>query len=142
MLAKWLDKLYTEVPECFAECLVTDTFHMTLHDLSNSENFMDIAKELAGNEKKVRGMCEKKEPLKAFEAIKMKSKCIFNMVNTSLVLGLYPADEKEHEKLMSLYEMLNEVKELYYQHFNSMNHYENLFPVCGKQEVLDKGVNT
>ena len=36
------------------------------------------------------------------------------MVNTSLVLGLYPADEEEYEKLMKLYSLFDEVKELGY----------------------------
>ena len=110
------------------------------------------------------------------------------MVNTSLVLGLYPADEAAYKKLMTLYEMFIEVKdlpypltphitlayynvhgfndvsarkleelvyqlnceeleremeivldvkELFYQHFDSMNHYINVLPVFSKQEVFD-----
>ena len=35
-LAWIVDELYRIVPECFCERLVSDTFHMTLHDLSNS----------------------------------------------------------------------------------------------------------
>lgn len=178
-LAKWLDKLYAEVPECFANRLVTDTFHMTLHDLGNAEVVDDIANELAQNEKKVQLLCEKLKGVKNTGIIRMRSKCVFNMVNTSLVLGLYPADEVEYEKLMNLYEAFNEVKELpypltphitlayynvhgfcdasarkleeivcqlnsdeleseieivlearklYYQHFDSMNHYRNVIP--------------
>lgn len=182
-LAKWLDKLYAEVPECFANRLVTDTFHMTLHDLSNAEVVDDIANELAQNEKKVQLLCEKLKAVENTGIIRMRSKCVFNMVNTSLVLGLYPADEVEYEKLMNLYEAFNEVKELpypltphitlayynvhgfdetsakkleklvyhlnsgelgqemeivleakelFYQHFNSMNHYINVLPVFGE----------
>lgn len=182
-LSKWLDILYNEVPGCFAERLVTDTFHMTLHDLSNSEVLTDIENELVENERKVRLLCEKMEGTGAFETIKMRTKCIFNMVNTSLVLGLYPADKKEHEKLMKLYELCNDVKELsypltphitlayynvygfrenfahklqelvgrincgeleqepeivlkvnelYYQHFDNMNHYKTVFSVFGE----------
>lgn len=176
-LEKWLDKLYDEVPECFAKRLATDTFHMTLHDLSNSEKQEEVTAELTKNRKMLQVLSEKKH-FAAFDTIKMKSNCIFNMVNTSLVLGLYPADEKEYKKLMTLYEIFNEVKklpypltphitlayynvngfsdasarkleklagqinmeeyeqeleielktkELYYQHFDSMNHYENVF---------------
>ena len=44
----------------------------------------------------------------------MKSKYIFNMVNTSLVLGLYPADEDEYRGLMELYYIFDSVKELSY----------------------------
>ena len=110
-LAKWLDKLYAEVPECLCERLVDSTFHMTLHDLSNSEVFSDIAEEVARNKEKIQGLRKNIEP---FAEIKMRTKCIFNMVNTSLVLGLYPANAQEHEKLVKLYEVFNEVKELPY----------------------------
>ena len=44
----------------------------------------------------------------------MKTKCVFNMVNTSLVVGLYPVDEQEYEKLMALYCLFDEVKTLSY----------------------------
>ena len=177
-LGKWLDTLYAEVPECFCERLVTDTFHMTLHDLSNSEKLSEIAEDVAKNKEKVKDL---QKEIRPFGTIKMRSKCIFNMVNTSLVLGLYPADETEHKKLMGLYDVFNKVKELpypltphitlayynvhgfcdtsarkleklvcqlnseeiqeekeivleekalYYQHFDNMNHYTNIFPVC------------
>ena len=179
-LAKWLDILYTEVPECFCERLVTGTFHMTLHDLSNSDVFEEIEQEVIRNRKHVEKL---RNDLASFGTIKMYSKCIFNMVNTSLVLGLYPADALEHEKLMTLYEAFNEVKErpypltphitlayynvhgfdetsakkleklvyqlnsgelgqemeivleakgLFYQHFDSMNHYINVLSVFGE----------
>lgn len=173
-----LDKLYSEVPECFCERLINHTFHMTLHDLSNSEIFSEIAEDLVKNQEKVQKL---KNKIKTFDTIKMCSKCMFNMVNTSLVLGLYPASEEEHKKLMTLYEVFNavkelpypltphitlayynvhgfseasarkleelayqlnnseletdmeivlEAKELYYQHFESMNHYTNVLPIC------------
>lgn len=179
-LAKWLDKLYAEVPECFAKRLASDTFHMTLHDLGNAEVVDDIADELAQNEKKVQLLCEKLKAVENTGIIRMRSNCVFNMVNTSLVLGLYPSDALEHKKLMTLYEAFNEVKELpypltphitlayynvhgfcdasarkleelvyqlnsgelgqemeivlvakelFYQHFDNMNHYINVLPV-------------
>lgn len=48
------------------------------------------------------------------EIIKMKSKYIFNMVDTSLVLGLYPADEGEYRRLMDLYFLFDTIKKLSY----------------------------
>ena len=63
------------------------------------------------NEKKIALQCKKmKEPT----GIKMRSTCIFNMVNTSLVLGIYPIDEAEYKKLMNLYEIFDKIKELPY----------------------------
>ena len=179
-LEMWLNILYTEVPECFCERLVTDTFHMTLHDLCNSRDYSEIAEEVEVNKEKILGLCKE---IPKFNVIKMKSKYIFNMVNTSLVLGLYPADETEYRNLMTLYDTFNEVKKLsypltphitlayynvhgfnetsagkleelvcqlncaelenemeivlkaeklYYQHFDSMNHYTNVLPVFGE----------
>ena len=179
-LAKWLDELYATVPECFAEHLAADTFHMTLHDLCNSWEFSEIEKEVEANRKAVQSL---RKGIPEFNSIRMKSKYIFNMVNTSLVLGLYPTDETEYKKLMALYETFNavkklpypltphitlayynvhgfsdasarrleelvyhlncaelenekeivlEAKDLYYQHFDSMNHYSNVLPVFGE----------
>ena len=109
-LAEIVEKLYTQVPECFCEKLVSNTFHMTLHDLSNSPVLQDVAAEAFENELKVVELMKQIQPQK----IKMKSKYIFNMVGTSLVLGLYPASEEDYGKLMKLYEMFNAVKCLNY----------------------------
>lgn len=104
------DRLYEAVPECFCERLLCDTFHMTLHDLSSSPDLETIAFETYINELRV---IEKAKQIHE-SSIKMRSKYIFNMVNTSLVLGLYPADEEEYTKLMELYRMFDEVRQLPY----------------------------
>ena len=109
-LAGILERLYTEVSECFCEKLVPDTMHMTLHDLSNSPVLQNVATEVFENELKVIPIMKQIEP----QTIKMKSKAIFNMVGTSLVMGLFPANEEDYYKLMKLYEMFNEVKQLNY----------------------------
>uniref|UniRef100_UPI0040570B7A hypothetical protein n=1 Tax=Acetatifactor sp. TaxID=1872090 RepID=UPI0040570B7A len=81
---------------------------MTLHDLSNAPFLQDIAPEVADNERRLLQRIGKIESA----AIHMKSTCVFNMVNTSLVLGLCPTDEVEYNKLMKLYDMIDEVKPL------------------------------
>lgn len=143
-LEKWLDRLYDEVPECFCERLTTDTFHMTLHDLSNSEDFSAIAEDVAENGKKV---LQKFRDIEAGNTIKMRSKYIFNMVNTSLVLGLYPADENEYQKLMALYQAFDEVKRLDYPltpHITLAYYNVNGFDeeVARKLEKLVREINT
>lgn len=105
-----LDQLYTYVPECFCEKLIPNTFHMTLHDLSNSPHLGNVAEDVFINEWKVAEIFKEIQPQK----IAMKSTYIFNMVGTSLVLGLYPASEKDYEKLMKLYELFHSVRELPY----------------------------
>lgn len=109
-LKKIVESITAVVPECFCESLVSSTFHMTLHDLSNSPMLEDVASELFHNELKALKIAENITPHK----IKMKSKYIFNMVNTSLVMGLYPTDEEEYIKLMNLYYLFDDVKKLGY----------------------------
>ena len=109
-IADVVERLYAEVPECFCEKLVSNTFHMTLHDLSNSPVLQDVAADVFENELKVIEIAKRIEP----QTIRMKSKYIFNMVGTSLVMGLYPATEEDYVKLMTLYEMFNKVKYLSY----------------------------
>lgn len=109
-LSAIVDELYSVAPECFCERLVSNTFHMTLHDLSNSPVLEQIATEVFENELNV----IKKSKQIQTRKIKMRSKYIFNMVNTSLVLGLYPINEEEYMKLMELYYLFDEVKHLDY----------------------------
>lgn len=52
-LAEYVDLLYQSAPECFCERLVSNTFHVTLHDLSNSPSLQDVAEELFENELRV-----------------------------------------------------------------------------------------
>lgn len=112
-LAEYVDILFKSVPECFCERLFPNTFHVTLHDLSNSPALRDVAEEMFENELKI---IEKIGELNKYEKsiIKMKSKYIFNMVDTSLVLGLYPVDENEYRRLMELYYIFDNVKKLSY----------------------------
>ncbi len=112
-LTEYVELLYHTAPECFCERLVPHTFHVTLHDLSNAPVLRDVAEELFENELKViekMSEIQKQENVK----IKMKSKYIFNMVDTSLVLGLYPANEDEYRRLMDLYLIFDSVKKLSY----------------------------
>ena len=109
-LEKIVDSINEVAPECFCERLVPNTFHMTLHDLSNSPVLENVATELFHNELKAVKIAEKI----ANQKIKMRSKYIFNMVNTSLVMGLYPANEEEYNKLMDLYYLFDDVKKLGY----------------------------
>ena len=100
-----IDNLYLASPECFAERLCSDTLHMTLHDLSNSPCPDEISEAM---EKNMTGVIER-APLVQNLKIKMRSNFIFNMVNTSIVLGLIPKDENEHRKLIDLYGLFDEV---------------------------------
>lgn len=107
-----IDMLYDKVPECFCEKIISDTIHMTLHDLSNSPTLSDVSQDIFNNEI---NLINKLTTVKIkHKSIRMKTKFIFNMVNTSLVLGLYPVNEDEYIKLIDLYGLVDEIKELPY----------------------------
>lgn len=112
-LAEYVELLYQSAPERFCERLLPHTFHVTLHDLSNGPVLRDVAEELFENELRVIDRLEEVQKQER-ASIKMKSKYIFNMVDTSLVLGLYPADETEYRRLMNLYSIFDTVKKLNY----------------------------
>ena len=112
-LDDYVGALYRSAPECFCQRLGPGTFHMTLHDLSSAPALGDVAEELFDNELKVVDALHRLQ--KCDKApIKMKSTAIFNMVDTSLVLGLYPTDEDGYRRLMELYAIFDAVKGLGY----------------------------
>ncbi|MCH5162667.1 MAG: hypothetical protein J1G38_04175 [Clostridiales bacterium] len=110
-LTEYVDLLYRAAPQCFCERLVEDTFHMTLHDLNSAPSLRDVESLFVGQKIK-----EKAEDMRECgdAVIKMKSTYVFNMVNTSLVLGLRPIGEGDYIKLMKLYSAFDEVKKLNY----------------------------
>ena len=110
IIGDMVDEIYSSAGACFSERLRTDTLHMTLHDLSNSPSYEAIKGEMAENQAKIQGITEKF----GSSTIRMKSSFIFNMVNTSLVMGLVPVNGDEHEKLMTLYDLVDEIKRAEY----------------------------
>ncbi len=112
-LTEYTDLLYSAAPQCFCERLIPHTFHVTLHDLSNSTTLSEIAEQVFCNELKIMQI---KSDLQKFNPakIKLKSTCVFNMVNTSLVLGLCPATENDYNVIMGLYSIIDGVKQLPY----------------------------
>ncbi len=105
-----IDFLYENAGDCFCRRLEPHTLHMTLHDLSSSPCLESIAQELFSNELNMLTLKNRFSKTK----IRMKSKFIFNMVSTSIVVGLYPADENEYEKLMQIYNAIDFFRPLPY----------------------------
>lgn len=135
-LLDYREKLYECAPDCFCERLCEDTFHMTLHDLSNAMQLSDTAIDSFNNEiallKKL-----KEEPLMK-QTIKMESTCAFNMVNTSLVLGLKPINNAEYIKLIKLYSYVDDIKALPYPftpHITLAYYSYNGFSVDSKRQL-------
>ncbi len=107
-----IDILYAKAPNCFCERLQTSTIHMTLHDLTNGPSVGEISNSVRNNFKKVKEIFNSKQIQP--DLIRMKSNYIINMVNTSVVLCLYPADESEYAKIMKLYSMMDDIVKLPY----------------------------
>ena len=103
-LQKLQDKLYRNAGWMLSQKLDPSTFHMTLHDLVNGP---ELTEELKA------GMAEaeaKGKPLLAqwrkLPPLHMKTTWLFNMVNTSIVLGLVPADAESWHSLDEMYTAL------------------------------------
>lgn len=103
------DDLYACCGDLLAEPLSPDTFHMTLHDLANGP-LLPQREEMASQAKAIL------DALRSSPAapIAMKATWSFNMVNTSIVLGLEPAFENDWHRLDRLYMQFQQVRNLPY----------------------------
>ncbi|MDO4324417.1 MAG: hypothetical protein Q4E24_00065 [bacterium] len=111
-LAWMQDMLYSRCQDMLSDRLREDTFHMTLHDLVNGtvDGVNRHAMDVAGQEIKVLLERIRKENW----ILRMRTTCVFNMVNTSVVLGLEPVSEEDCSLLMRLYEQMEKIVPLGY----------------------------
>ena len=111
-LAQLRDQLYLAAPEMLADKLREDTFHMTLHDLVNgAPGEENLARKMEQAKKMTWEILSQWEEVKT---ISMRATWIFNMVNTSIVLGLKPVDEDNWQQLDQMYCALESVVNLGY----------------------------
>lgn len=106
------ESLYQTAPEMLAQPLQMSTFHMTLHDLANGmpdqpglQDYMNYTQERVS---------QILPGWKDAPPLRMKTTWLFNMVNTSIVLGLAPADEESWRRLDEMYTILEDVVHLGY----------------------------
>ena len=111
-LRRLQEELYWAAPDMLAKPLQMSTFHMTLHDLANGtpdqpglQDYMNYTRERASQ---ILPAWKDAAPLR------MKATWLFNMVNTSIVLGLAPADEDSWYRLDGMYCALEDVAHLGY----------------------------
>lgn len=106
------DRLYSAAAHMLAQKLHPGTFHMTLHDLKNSPH-KDKALEEAMEHTKVaaKALIDRWRDL---PSLRMRATWLFNMVNTSIVLGLEPADERSWQQLDGMYMAMEEIVPLGY----------------------------
>lgn len=108
-------RLYARCGIMLAEPLPQCTFHITLHDLQSeggagSPEFID---QMGKSGRKAR------EILSGFrkyfhEPLRLRGTWVFNLVNTSIVLGFCPEDEDSCRRLMAMYQELQEAAFLPY----------------------------
>lgn len=111
-LNSMVDILYSSAGECFAERVKTSTFHITLHDLSNSCDLSEIGEEMFRNELKLLKFVHSNKISKC--KVNFETNYIINMVGTSLVLAVKPKTKEDYDNLMNLYGIVDCVKALPY----------------------------
>lgn len=106
------EDLYHAAGEMLTDKLDASTFHMTLHDLMNAPKLSgELQSRMLETEKYA------KELLMQWQGqppLRMKTTWPFNMVNTSIVLGLTPADEMSWQRLDEMYLALEKIIPLGY----------------------------
>ena len=106
------ESLYQAAPEMLAQPLQTSTFHMTLHDLVNgSPDQHRLDSQMQEAEERAAALIFR---WKQQTPLQMKTTWLFNMVNTSIVLGLAPVDAESWNRLDQMYTELESVVPLGY----------------------------
>ncbi len=104
--------LYTASGSILARQLDPATFHITLHDLANGPSPALMEQEVPQIQQHALDLVGALQA--EVGAIRLHSSCLFNMVNTSMVLGFVPSDEESCHRLMTFYQRLQEVLRLDY----------------------------
>lgn len=105
------EKLYGFCGNVLSDRLDPATFHITLHDLESSR--WATPDNVKNNEYRVAELIEYIR-LKYPKGIYIDSRCLFNMVGTSIVMGFQPATNEDCIALMGLYEDFQSVVQLSY----------------------------
>lgn len=111
----WLERiqaaLYEACGDCLAERLPPETFHITLHDLLNRAECRPEG--MAENRSKAMTAIAQAQGIYPPE-IAVRSRCMFSMVGTSIVMGFEPAEEMDCAVLMELHQRFQDIVPLSY----------------------------
>lgn len=114
-MIRWLQGIQAELYEacgtCLSERIPPETFHITLHDLLNHAEHMPDG---AARNMQEAALAIKEARKQMPCSIAIFSKCMFSMVDTSVVMGFEPATEPDCAALMALYERFQQVVLLSY----------------------------
>lgn len=106
-------QLYMGCSDMLAAPLDDDTFHITIHDLSSGQDSSALEKQMEQNYHKWEQILDVIRQKDRYPA-RVRAVSVFNMVNTSVVLGLEPADEASCRRLMELHGMFQNIVRLDY----------------------------
>lgn len=100
--------LYNSCPGMLAEKLAADSFHLTLHDLTAGQDAAALLPQLEKNRAAAEAIFTalRQQPSVPFI---LRSTWLFNMMNTSVVLGFAPVDEENCQRLMALFQRFQAV---------------------------------
>ncbi|MCE1246803.1 MAG: hypothetical protein LWY06_09175 [Firmicutes bacterium] len=102
----------------FAEPLLPEHFHITLHDLSNGPEEAPLKNQMESNAQKCREIFDnarnyfEKHP--EYRTVKLHSTYVYNSCNISAVLGFAPASDRDYKLIMNLYNFFDDVVYLNY----------------------------
>ena len=113
MLTEMQTLLYDNCSDMLAQIISPDTFHATLHDLSNGFPNDELWKQMEKNKKEAQKIMEEIERENR-NPIKVRTVSVLNMVNTAVVLGLEPVDDDACFRLMELHQRFQAIVELNY----------------------------
>ncbi|WP_182112919.1 MULTISPECIES: hypothetical protein [unclassified Actinotalea] len=106
LLTAVADDLYAACGDGLAAPLPPDSLHVTLHDLRASPHLEDIADAVFLDDPRTGALVAE---ARALGPVDMRFTTVFNMVNTSVVVGLLPASEADCARLLAARALLDEI---------------------------------
>lgn len=107
LVGKVSEELYVRMGDSLSLPLPLEMAHVTLHDLHADTAFERIASPIAAAAEKLPELVAEAQNI---EPILTSCTTAFNLMNTSVVIGLIPADETEHEKLLRARRLFDEIR--------------------------------
>lgn len=105
-VAQVSNSLYRDFAHALAEPLPLELAHVTLHDLYASPVLESIWHQLEASVSRVNYLVER---ARAIGPMRLQCTAVFNLMNTSIVIGLAAADADEHAKLLAARELFDEL---------------------------------
>lgn len=98
----WIDglasRLHSELGEGLAQPLPRESFHLTLHDLRAHSQLSAISDALFSDSREVPALLER---ARSVGPISMTVNAVFNLMNTSAVIGLVPTTDEDCERALT-----------------------------------------